>query len=107
MNDIETEIVDVIATAGRLDSVHVKRDAELRDLGLESLDIAEIVFTLEERFGIEIAFNANDRAADGGLGFRTIGDVIEVVAKLIAEQAATARAGDAPVFLSAFSSARA
>jgi len=54
----------------------------LEDLGLSSLQVAEIVFTLEERHGVE--FDAA-RAAD----VKTLGDLIDVGNATITPDAAT------------------
>src|SRR6266545_3196712 len=52
----------------------------LTDLKIESLDLAMIVFDIEDTFGIEIPYNANEEAAD----FKTVGSVVERVRALIA-----------------------
>ena len=63
----------------------VTRETELADLNLESLDSIELVFALEERFNIEIPFNANDPNS-AGISFETAGDVIDAVVRVVAEQ---------------------
>ena len=45
-------------------------ESRLEAIGIESLDVIEIIFALEEKFGIAIGFNANESAA---LAFETIG----------------------------------
>jgi acyl carrier protein/nodulation protein F len=47
-----------------------------------------IVFDIEDSFGIEIPYNANEEAAD----FKTVGSVVERVRSLIAETVAAAPA---------------
>ena len=54
--------------------------SRLEVIGVESLDIIEIVFALEEKFKIAIPFNANDSAH---LAFDTVGQVAEAVQKLL------------------------
>jgi len=61
----------------------------LTELKIESLDLAMIVFDIEDKFGIEIPFNANEETTD----FNTVGSVVERVKSLIdASGTATAKA---------------
>jgi acyl carrier protein len=57
-------------------------DSKLEAIGVESLDIIEIVFALENKYNVAIPFNANESAA---LAFETIGQVAEAVSKLVAK----------------------
>jgi acyl carrier protein len=57
-------------------------EARLSDLQISSLDIVEIVFALEDKFQIQIPFNANSTSME----FETVGEVITVVEKLITAQ---------------------
>ena len=66
-------------------------DTSLPDLGAQSLDLIEIIFALEEKFDINIPFNANEAAAGdteeasrAGLGkFETIAQISAEVKRLI------------------------
>jgi acyl carrier protein len=55
-------------------------ESRLEVIGVESLDVIEIVFALEEKYKIAIPFNANESAA---LAFETIGQVAEAVQKVL------------------------
>ena len=63
----------------------------LQDLGVESLDLIEIIFALEEKFDISIPYNANEAAAtgnadstQGGLGkLETIDQISAAVKGLV------------------------
>ena len=59
---------------------------DLADLKIESLDLAMIVFDIEDTFAIEIPYNANEEAAD----FKTVGSVVDRVRALIAGSGAAA-----------------
>ena len=61
----------------------LKEDDKLEELGIASLDVVEIIFELEERFDIEIPFNANQANADP---FATVGEVIAAVEGLVASK---------------------
>jgi len=58
-------------------------DAQLDSLGLDSLSVIEFMFTLEDELNIKIA---NDRVED----FKTVGDVADIIDKIIAAQKVTA-----------------
>jgi len=75
------DILDVVAQVSLIDRATLVLDAKVADLGITSLDMVEIIFALEEKLGIELPFNANTSAQ----GYRTLGDVIAVVEKTIAE----------------------
>ncbi len=59
-------------------------DAQLDSLGLDSLSVIEFMFTLEDELNIKIA---NDRVED----FKTVGDVADIIDKIIAAQKGTAQ----------------
>jgi acyl carrier protein len=59
-------------------------DTDLEDEGFTSLDLIEVVFVLEEKFGIDIKLNANDQDAKR----RTIGDLARLVETLVERRAA-------------------
>lgn len=70
-----------------------------RRTGRESLDVIEIVFALEEKFDITIPLKADeatrlttaDKSGSGqDMPFSTVGDVAEIVQKLIAAKTAKA-----------------
>ncbi len=46
----------------------------LEELEIESLDLVEIIFEIEDTFDIEIPYNANDEA-----DFKTVGEIVERV----------------------------
>ena len=52
----------------------------LDELGIELLDVVEMIFELEDCFGVEIPVNANT----AGKEFKTVGDIVLLVEKLVA-----------------------
>ena len=74
------EILDIVAQKALIDRSKLTRDAKLADLSISSLDMVEVLFALEEKFGIQLPFNANAGAG----GFSTLGDVIALVEKQMA-----------------------
>jgi acyl carrier protein len=58
------------------------RDTSLEEAGFNSYDFVEIIFKIEDRFGIEIDYNANNGVNDA----RTIGEICEALQKLLAKK---------------------
>jgi acyl carrier protein len=95
IDDVRT----IIAKSLNIPVERLTPQTRLDELGAESLDVIEIVFGLEEKFDITIPLKAEDASrlatADksGGqeMPFSTVGDVADIVEKLVA--AKTAKAG--------------
>jgi acyl carrier protein len=84
MASVESDVFDIIAEQSTVDRTRLTRDARLDDLEIESLDVVEIIFALEEKFDIHVPYNANDQE----LQFETVGDVVDAVRKLVEEEGA-------------------
>ena len=54
----------------------------MADLNVSSLDMVEVMFALEDKFGIQLPFNANTSSNE----VQTVGDVIAMVEKQLAEK---------------------
>ncbi|MBI1212206.1 MAG: acyl carrier protein [Alphaproteobacteria bacterium] len=85
MAGLESDVIEIIAKQVNRDPATVKRDDRLADLDIQSLDVAEIIFAIEEKFDIEVPYNANDTSA-AGINFDTVGDVADGIAKLVAKK---------------------
>ena len=59
----------------------------LATLGLDSLGLVEVIFALEEAFGIAIPFNAND-PGDSGFDISSVAGLIGAVEGLLGQKAA-------------------
>jgi acyl carrier protein len=81
MDEIGTRVVELIAETGKLDRADVKPESSFEDLGIDSLDGANILFAIEDDFDIYIAYEPEQLK-----GF-TVGDAIESVRKLVEEKA--------------------
>jgi acyl carrier protein len=84
MADVTADVVAIIAKKIPGEKKDVKVTDKLTELGLESIDALEMIFDLEEKFGIQIPYNANSAAAD----FSTVGDVVKAIQKLVDEKPA-------------------
>ena len=83
MADVAADVIAIIRKKVPGEKQDVKLTDKLTDLGIESIDALEMIFDLEEKFGIQIPYNANSAATD----FATVGDVVNAIQKLLAENA--------------------
>lgn len=73
MTTLSREIIEYIAAYSETDSRTLSGDTEIGALGLRSQEMADILFHLEDRYGVET------RAAGVWSSFARIGDVVHVV----------------------------
>jgi acyl carrier protein len=81
MSDVTSDVIAIIAKKKRVDKPTVELTDRLEDLGLESLDAVEMIFDLEEKFDIEIPYNANTN--NPRAEFETVGDVVKLIQKVV------------------------
>ncbi|PPR63753.1 MAG: Acyl carrier protein [Alphaproteobacteria bacterium MarineAlpha4_Bin2] len=81
MNNVQSDIFEIIADKAAVEREKIVSASSLQELEIESLDVVEIIFAIEEKFDIHVPFNANDQE----LEFDTVGDVIKAVENLIEE----------------------
>lgn len=86
MDEVATKIVDILKKHMKEPRDDISLSTELTDLSIESLDLAMIVFDIEDSFGIEIPYNANEEVED----FKTVGSVVDKVKGLIASTGGSA-----------------
>ncbi|MDD4617259.1 MAG: acyl carrier protein [Alphaproteobacteria bacterium] len=71
------EILDIVAQKALIDRSKLTPEMKLADLNVSSLDMVEVIFALEDKFSVQLPFNANAPADS----LRTVGDVIALVEK--------------------------
>lgn len=86
MDETATKIVDILRKHMKEPRDDISLDTALTDLKIESLDLAMIVFDIEDSFGIEIPYNANEDVED----FKTVGSVVDRVKSLMGSKGAAA-----------------
>tara|TARA_Y100000766_G_scaffold252356_1_gene236585 strand:- start:129 stop:389 length:261 start_codon:yes stop_codon:yes gene_type:complete len=86
MASVESDIFEIIAEKAAVARDKIVGTASLQELEIESLDVVEIIFAVEEKFDIHVPFNANDQE----LEFDTVSDVVKAVEALIAESGGAA-----------------
>ena len=79
MDDVATKIIEILKKHMKEPRDDISLSTALSDLKIESLDLAMIVFDIEDAFGIEIPYNANEEMED----FKTVGSVVERVRGLV------------------------
>ena len=77
---IESQVVEIIAKKRKLDPSSVALDSTFEQLGIDSLDAADLVFTIEDTFGIVVP----DEAAQS---MKSVRQVVDGVRRLVAERA--------------------
>ena len=77
MVDVEQTVMDIIAKEGSVPRDKIVLDATLQDLDVHSLDSVQIIFALEDKFGITVP----DDQAQHATG--TVRQLIEGVQQLI------------------------
>ena len=73
MNNVYQKIVDPIVDAKGIDAASVKPESTFKDLNVDSLDIAEMVMTLEDEFGITIELEE---------GVATVQDLVNLIERI-------------------------
>ena len=78
---METTKLDEIkaAFAEKLGMKTVEETKSLKDLGLDSLDVMELSFDLEDRYGVGLD-------AEKLTGIKTVGELYDDIARLLAEK---------------------
>jgi acyl carrier protein len=82
MPDVANEVIAIIAKKIPGEPKELKLTDDLRQIGLESIDAIEMVFDLEEKFGVQLPYNANSAGTD----FATVGDVVRAIEGLLAQK---------------------
>jgi len=86
--NLRDEVKAIIAKGLRFSADHLEDGQKLGDLGAESIDVIEIVFTLEEKFDIDIDLEMRQTPAtvlerQRALSDLSVGDVCRAVQALV------------------------
>ncbi|MGF7007836.1 acyl carrier protein [Aminobacter sp. BE322] len=82
-DQLATDIIDKIKAHAEPGGEEITLDTELTSLGIHSLELTEIIFDLEEEYGIEIEMNT----VEAWSSLKNVGDMVEAVRGLIAQKA--------------------
>jgi len=81
----EKDIFEIVAKQAKVDASALTADVLLTDLDLQSIDVVELVFAIEEKFDIQVPYSPSDQDS-AGISFKSVGEIIVAVNKLVAEQ---------------------
>ena len=85
MVSVADDIVEIITSRDGVSADALQLSDRLDNLGIDSMEMVSLVFDIEEKFDIELPFNANlDIKA------KTVGDLVQAVEQLVAAKAKTA-----------------
>ena len=73
MNNVFEKIVETIVDAKGIDAASITPESNFKDLNVDSLDIAEMVMTLEDEFGITIELEE---------GVATVQDLVNLIERI-------------------------
>ena len=81
MDEIATKVLQILTKQARQKPDHVALDTSLESLGIDSLGMVEIIFSLEDEFNISIPESSDIQQRFKG--FATVADVIKLVESLL------------------------
>lgn len=79
-SDVESRVREIVAKYAKMDAKDLNRDTDLQALNIESLDLIEIIFEVEDAFEIDI--EQDEKAAD----LNTLGEVLDWLTSNIESQ---------------------
>ncbi len=82
MSTLDQSVLSVIAREARLEVGAIEMTSTMKGLGVDSLDVVQVIFALEDEFKIDFP-DQNSGFANG-----TIRDLIDAVEQAIARRAA-------------------
>ena len=82
MDEVQEKIFDIIAKERRLDRSTLTLETRLEDINVESVDLVEIIFAIEDEFDIDVP------QEEDAFQLETMGDIVAGVRRLIAEKQA-------------------
>jgi acyl carrier protein len=85
MVDVANDVIELVSSKVRNKLGPLQMSDALETLGLESIAVLELTFAIEEKFNIEIPFNANTE-----FDFKTVGELVNAIEGLVAKKTASA-----------------
>ena len=85
--EVVGDIATMIREIRRDDKLVIQEETPIDSLGIDSLDFVELMFKIEEKYDIDVDFNAN---TDGTFPFPTVGSAADAVRTLITQKHAIA-----------------
>ena len=83
MDTITNDVLALIRKKLPPEKTTLEMSDKLKDLGIDSLSTVELIFELEEKFNIQIPYNANDNQPE----FETVAEVVDAIKNVVAKKA--------------------
>lgn len=80
--DVQDKILSIIAREAAMEPAEVRPEMTLEELGLDSLGLVEMIFAIEETFGVSVPFNANE-PSQSEFDISSVGAIVRAVERLI------------------------
>lgn len=87
MTDVTRTVMAIVAEKSLLDVNSLSPDTKIADLGIDSLALVEIIFSIEEAFDIQIPIDTGN-SVEKSFDLTSIASVSAKVAALVAQKAA-------------------
>ena len=81
-NSVKETVIEILAEQALLETKDVYDNSSLESLGIDSLALVEVIFSLEESFDITIPFNANDPGSTN-FDISSVSSVVSAVESII------------------------
>ncbi len=81
----QSDITEIVAKQAKVEASTLTAETALADLDLQSIDVVELVFAIEEKFDIEVPYSPSDQNT-AGISFQSVGEIVDAVDRLVAEQ---------------------
>lgn len=85
-DSVRDEVLRILAEQAVLEPGDVRMDSSLEDLGIDSMGLVEAIFAIEERFDIQIPYNANS-PEESGFDISSVESIVRAVEGMIGQQA--------------------
>ena len=79
------KIMEIITSKSGYSGGALQLSSQIDKMGIDSMEIVSLIFDIEERFNIELPFNANE-----DIKGKTVANLIKMVDQLVAAKAKTA-----------------
>lgn len=82
---MQDKIISIIAREAVMEPAQLRPEMTLDELGLDSLGLVEMIFSIEETFGVSVPFNANE-PDESGFDLSSVGSIVRAVEALISSR---------------------
>ena len=84
--NVRDKVVEILADQALMTPAELSDTATLEELGIDSMGLVEVIFSIEESFDISVPFNANAPDDASGFDISNVGAIVAAVEALVADQ---------------------